>query len=400
MSKSDGDKKQLLKELIRELHTGANPDVIKEKFKAVLGETSPTEIAEIEEELIKEGMGREEIQRLCEVHIAVFKETLEKAEVLAPSGHPVHILQAEHTLLLKFSDELLQLAKTLRTLKDLRSAEEQLHSIDKLIECFKDSEKHYLREENVLFPYLEKHGITQPPAIMWTEHDTIREIKKKLYRLYDTQKTIGFHDFARQLEEVAASLTDMLSSHFYKEKNILLPAGLKVIEPAEWNDIKREFAEIGYCRFTPAAAIGSEAATTTGAPQAGMVNFETGTLSPVELEALLNTLPVDVTFIDNEDTVRYFSQSRDRIFVRTKAVIGRKVQQCHPQKSLHVVNRILDDFKNNRRESAEFWINLEDKLVYIRYFAVRSPQGRYLGCLEVSQDIAPLKKIEGEKKLL
>lgn len=132
----------------------------------------------------------------------------------------------------------------------------------------------------------------------------------------------------------------------------------------------------------------------------GKVLFETGELSVKELETILNTLPVDITFIDKEDRVRYFSQSKDRIFPRTKAVIGRRVQQCHPQKSLHVVEQILSDFKNNERNVAEFWINLKGRLVYIRYFAVRDEDQNYLGCLEVTQDITNVKEIEGEKRLL
>lgn len=130
------------------------------------------------------------------------------------------------------------------------------------------------------------------------------------------------------------------------------------------------------------------------------VVFETGEFSTKELEAVLNTLPVDITFVDREDRVRYFSQSKERIFPRTKAVIGRKVQQCHPQKSLHVVEEILNDFKENKREEAGFWINMGGRLIYIRYFAVRDKAEKYLGCLEVTQDITDIKKIEGEKRLL
>lgn len=127
--------------------------------------------------------------------------------------------------------------------------------------------------------------------------------------------------------------------------------------------------------------------------------FETGNLSKDELETILNTLPVDITFVDKDATVQYFSQSKDRIFPRTKAIIGRKVQQCHPQKSLHKVEQILNDFKDNKRDVAEFWINLKGRLIYIRYLAVRK-NGECLGTLEVTQDITDIKKIEEEKRLL
>ena len=132
----------------------------------------------------------------------------------------------------------------------------------------------------------------------------------------------------------------------------------------------------------------------------GTISFETGSFSKEELESLLNTLPVDITFIGKDDTVRYFSQGKERIFVRTKAIIGRKVQQCHPQRSVHKVNQILEAFKNGSKGVAEFWINLQGRLIYIRYFPVRKENGEYLGCLEVTQDITEIKRIEGEKRLL
>jgi len=132
----------------------------------------------------------------------------------------------------------------------------------------------------------------------------------------------------------------------------------------------------------------------------GTVPFETGTLPKDGIEAILNTLPVDITFVDQEDTVQYFSQSKDRIFARAKAIIGRKVQQCHPQKSVYVVERILKAFKSGSKDVAEFWLNLKGRLIHIRYFAVRDKKGEYLGCLEVTQDITDIKKIEGERRLL
>ena len=132
----------------------------------------------------------------------------------------------------------------------------------------------------------------------------------------------------------------------------------------------------------------------------GPLHFETGALSKDEIEVVFNTLPVDITFVDKEDRVRYFNKLGERIFARTKAVIGRKVQKCHPQKSVHVVNKILDSFKSGKKDVAEFWIPTGERLVHIRYFAVRGKDGKYLGTMEVTQDIANLKKIEGEKRLL
>ena len=131
-----------------------------------------------------------------------------------------------------------------------------------------------------------------------------------------------------------------------------------------------------------------------------MLQFETGALSKEEVETILDSLPVDISFVDREDAVKYFNKAEKRIFVRTKAVIGRKVQLCHPQKSIHIVNRILEAFKTGKKNVAEFWIQMNNRLIHIRYFAVRDKNGKYLGTMEVTQDITDIKKIEGEKRLL
>ncbi len=395
------DRKEVLKGIIRSLHQGADPEAVKARFKEVLEGATPLEIARAEEELIREGLPREEVHRLCEVHLALFREALEGQKTLAPPGHPIHILMEEHRILLGLADELKGLARRIGEAGEMEPASlEQLRHIE---EHLRDSESHYVREENVLFPYLEKHGVTQPPAIMWMEHDRIREAKKGLYKLVEGREGMEFQDFARQLDEAASSLAELLANHFHKENNILFPVALRVMAEEEWKDVRQQFDELGYCCFTPQAARVPLEEIEAPAPEPeveGRVTFETGMLSKEELEAILNTLPVDITFVDRDDEVRYFNQSKERIFPRTKAVIGRKVQQCHPQKSVHVVNRILDDFKSGRRDVAEFWIQMGGRFVYIRYFPVRSREGEYLGVLEVTQDITGIKKLEGEKRLL
>ncbi len=405
MGKSSGkreDVKEVLKRMIKRLHEDEDPEKVKEGFKEVLRDATPTVISQIEEELIEEGMPREEVQRLCDVHLAVFKESLEKAKPMVPPGHPIQILSEEHRILLNFADELKNIAERTKEAGDFDSADEEMKELVRLTKGFKESESHYLREENVLFPYLEKHGVKQPPAIMWTEHDRIREIEKSLYRLSD-RENMAFQAFTKRLEEVALSLADMLSSHFYKENNILFPTALDVIGEGEWKDVRQQFDELGYCSFTPESARITVEETKGLVPKReieGTIPFETGNLPKDGIEAIFNTLPVDITFVDEEDTVRYFSRSKDRIFARTKAIIGRKVQQCHPQKSVHIVEKILKAFKSGRKDVAEFWLNLKGRLIHIRYFAVRDEKGEYLGCLEVTQDITDIKKIEGERRLL
>ncbi len=375
-----GDKKGVLKSIIKQLHQGASIEEVREKAKEILKDLTPAEIAEVEQELVKEGISREEIQKLCDIHLEIFKEAVEKKAISLPEWHPLYILMEEHKILLEFAEKLNKAAN-----------ENDAERVDKIVHHLKEAEKHYLREENVLFPYIEKHGITEPPAIMWMEHDKIREMKKKIYEFAEKK------DFER-LKEMAIALQKMLSSHFYKENNVLFPTALKVMDEEEWKDIRQQFDEIGYCCFTPPVKK-IEYEEKPCEEKEGVINFETGSLSKEELEAMLNTLPVDITFVDKDDTVRYFSQSKDRIFVRTKAIIGRKVQNCHPGKSVHIVNKILEEFKKGNRDKAEFWLDMNGRKIYIRYFAVRK-NGEYIGIIEVTQDITDIKKIEGEKRLL
>jgi len=398
------DKKALIKEAIRQLHAGVPPEQVKEKFRHVLEGTDSLEIAKIEEELAKEGMKREEMRKLCDVHMAIFKEQLEKQQPNLQPTQPISILMEEHKIMLKLADQLVTAANKVLKVTDMRYVTAEIHEVEHLAEDFTDSEKHYLREENVLFPFIEKHGITEPPAVMWLEHNEIRELKKKLPTLIKDLDEAGFQSFKDQLWETAKALGNLLQNHFYKENNILFPAALSVITEQEWVEIRKEFDEIGYCCFTPPELISIVPSTETvqaptQAPE-GILQFETGSLTKDQLDSLINTLPVDITFIDENDTVRYFNKPEKRFFVRTNAVIGRKVHMCHPQKSLNVVTTILDSFKTGKKDVAEFWITLNDRLIHIRFFAVRDNNGKYMGTMEVVQDITKIKKIEGERRLL
>lgn len=399
------DKKAQIKEAIRQLHAGVPPDQVKEKFRDVLEGTDSLEIAKIEEELGKEGMKREEMRKLCDVHMAIFKEQLEKQMPNMKPSQPIAILMEEHKLMLQMAENLTALANKILKVTDIRYVTADIHQVEHVAGDFADAEKHYVREENVLFPIVEKHGITEPPAIMWMEHDQIREQKKQLQKLINDLAEIGFDGFKQRLWDVAKSLATLLQNHFYKENNILFPAAMSVVTEQEWISVRREFDEIGYCCFTPPEFITpavktQETSTPSVAGVAGVLQLETGGFTNEQLEALFNTLPVEITFIDADDTVRYFNKPKQVIFVRTKAIIGRKVQKCHPEKSLSTVIRIVESFKAGKKDIAEFWINLNTRLIHIRFFPVRDAEGKYLGAVEVVQDVTDIRKLEGERRLL
>jgi len=398
---TEENRKKALKEILKQLHGGVPPEQVKEQFRQFLEGVSSLEIAKIEQELISEGISREEIQRLCDVHLAVFREQLEKQRLEAAPTSPIGILLEEHRMLQQITQKLSVLAEKVQRAENLENVKEELEQLRHVAEELLDAEKHYLREENVLFPVLEKHGITEPPAIMWMEHNQLRGKKKQLKNLLENAATINFQDFKRQLGELANAINATLNSHIFKENNILFPTSQRVVTEQEWANVRADFDEIGYCCFTPTHLIAKVEKPAEEKPVLeGVLQFATGTLTKEEVEAILNTLPVDITFVDKDDAVKFFNKAEKRIFVRTKAILGRKVQLCHPQKSIHVVNRILEAFKKGEKDVAEFWINVGGRLIHIRYFAVRDKDGKYLGTMEVTQDITDLKKIEGEKRLL
>ena len=191
----------------------------------------------------------------------------------------------------------------------------------------------------------------------------------------------------------------------FKEEKILLPMALETLAEDEWQQILLDSDEIGYCLVEPAKGwkpVKSTAmsAAMTGETETGnAIKLDTGILRLQELELIFRHLPVDLTFVDKHDTVKFFSATKDRIFPRTRTIIGRKVENCHPPASVHIVDQLVADFKSGKKEQEDFWIPMGEKYVLIRYFAVRDEQGEYQGTLEVTQDIAELQKITGEKRI-
>lgn len=394
------ERKKKLKTAIEKVHKGVDVAEVKEEFKEILRDASPLEISKIEEEMIDEGIPKEQIQSLCDVHLELFKESLAEPNPELPATHPIHILMEEHKIILNAAIRLAELAQVCENADGKMPPVEVITGIMESIDILKASANHYQREENVLFPKLESRGIVQPPAIMWSEHDTVRGIEKTLFGLFDQGPKLDA-DALKVLRESALALSETLSSHFFKENNILFQTSLKLFSENEFKQMRTDFDDIGYGILQPERAEGKDVHSipVSADTSDNMVRFESGAIRRDILERVLNTLPVDITFVDESDHVQYFSLSPERIFVRSKSVIGREVRNCHPQKSVEKVEQILNDFRAGTRDNADFWINLGDQLIYIRYFAVRDDE-KYLGCLEVSQNITEIKRIEGEKRLL
>jgi DUF438 domain-containing protein len=388
-------RKQAIKDLLKQLHAGKSVDEVKVQFEEAFSGVSASEISEAEQALISEGLRVEEVQRLCDVHAAVFKGSVE--EIHRPQdttdmpGHPVHTLKAENRAL-----EALMDGKIRPGIAALRAGDTgAAAALAADLEALREIDKHYVKKEMLLFPYMEKYGITAPPKVMWGVDDEIRALVKTAAQLALT-KDQGAADKAEEALDKAAEM-------IFKEENIMLPMLLEVLTGEEWKHIADQSSEIGWC-LIPTPPIWSPKAEALPKPavavQTGEVTLPTGYLSVQEVTALLDMLPVDITFVGKDDTVRYFSQGAERVFPRTKAIIGRKVTDCHPPASVHIVEGIVADLKSGKKSHEDFWIRMGDKLVYIRYYAVRDVAGEYLGVLEVTQDIAPIQEISGEKRLV
>ncbi len=384
-------RKEVIKEIIMDLHDGKTVDEVKEKFEEVFAGVSSTEITEAEQALINEGLPISEVQRLCDVHSAVFKGSIEEIhreeDPTKTPGHPANILMLENREIEKIIEE--QIIPYVEK-GDLKSILKGLDALEIL-------EIHYSKKENNLFPYMEKYGITAPPKVMWGVDDEIREDLKMLKS--DLSHGVFNEDHKKGVEDLINRINEMI----FKEESIMLPMLLDTMTQDEWKIVANDSSEIGeILESVPVWNPDKEAKEEykEDIKEPGSIVLPTGVFNVEELTHMLNTLPFDITFVGNDDNVRYFSQGKERIFARTKSVIGRNVSNCHPPASLHIVDGIVEDLKSGKKDHEDFWIKKGDIYVYIRYFAVRDEEGKYLGVLEVSQNIKPIQEITGEKRLV
>jgi len=391
---------ETLKGIIRGLHEGKAPEEQKARFARLLQEVSASEIAEMEQSLIKEGISENEIKKLCDVHVQVFAESFEgKEPEEVPPGHPVHTFRLENEALGEINDRLRFRIDTLNDPPDEATLGEWMEELKNLLPDLAEIEKHYLKKENQLFPVLERYGVTGPSKVMWAIHDDIRTLIKT---------------FRKELEEGDSKgaavdglvMTTAISDMIYKEENILFPMALETFSDEDWVRVQDGSDEIGYALIEPGkdwkpveGPLASAPPERKGLDEA-TVWLSTGGMTVKELDLLLTHLPIDLTFVDADDRVQYYSAGKERIFPRSPGIIGREVQNCHPPDSVDVVEKILDAFKSGEKDSAEFWIQMGDQFIHIRYYAIRDEKGTYLGTMEVSQEVSGIRALEGERRLL
>lgn len=395
-------RKAKLKELILKLHSGSTEESVKNELLITLSEIPYGEVVEVEQELISEGLPESEIMKLCDAHSAVLEGRIDLSGLKdIPDGHPVDVFRRENFEIYQVISQIYDIIEQIKA--DEQKFDTQIISLRTLFNSLYDVDKHYQRKEYLVFPYLENQGITGPPKVMWGKHDEIRELIKGSIEILQTEG-LTKDDFLTSAEIIIIPAVKAAADMIPKEEEILFPMSLDKLSEQEWYEISKQSIEIGFCLYDPEEVWIPEWATQVSINDAqksgSSMQLPSGSFSAEEIMAILNTLPVDMTFVDRNDKVKYFSQSSERIFQRNRAILNRDVRHCHPPASAHIVDKIIEDFRTGRQNRAPFWINMGGEMIHIEYFALRNESGEYLGTLEVSHNVNVYRELEGEQRIL
>ncbi len=359
-----------------------------DKYREDIENVTPQEAFEIFHSLIEEGVKPDEILVFLDKTINVFHKSLLNYRWEKPENSNFLMdLIKENEELVKRTDEIKILLKE----PSLRAKKQNL--LPKLT-GLQEFDDHYLKKENILFPYMENampkfHGL----SIMWALHDVVRaRIKEAINIVKDSNST------EEQLNKAIADVFFGMLGLKKKEELILFPSASEVLSEDDWHQMYKQSLEYNFPFIEkPDVKINDEE---TEIFESGRFKTETGELDFRDILMIFNALPVDLTFVDENNKVKFFTRPKDRIFPRSPAIIGRDVNNCHPPASVHIVEEIIESFRSGKENFAKFWINVKDKMILIQYFALRDNDGIYRGTLEVSQDITEIRQLDGERRLL
>ncbi|WP_029036890.1 DUF438 domain-containing protein [Salinimicrobium xinjiangense] len=311
-----------------------------------------------------------------------------------PKGHPVNIYSEEKSLIQRLGKELLE--------TDPETENQKFYNIFNQLQQI---ERRFERKENQLFPVLEQKGWTGPSKNMWSFHDTIREQFRLLRKKIEDRK---FSEVNLDAQYLVSSIFRLLLT----EDSVLFPNSLELLSEEDWKKVRKGEEEIGWMlKDEPAAYPETREEEYIHPSQdhskrelsfdtTNASHYDEGYMTVEQVNLLLSTMPLDLTYVDENDKVIFYNRGEERVFPRSAGIIGREVKFCHPPKSVGTVLKILEEFRKGTKNEASFWINFKGRLIYIRYFAVRDKQKNYRGVIEMSQDITEIKKIEGEQRLL
>ena len=390
------ERQEKLKELIVRLHDGESEEVIKEEFALHFDTVSPLEISVLERKLMKEeGMQAEEIMRLCNVHVAIMADYVDNPDLIPDDfnkpGHPVHVLKEEN---LALEAALMRIRNLLEIYIEEADAEIK-EGLSKQIDLIWAFDNHYTRKETSFFPIMERQGNTAPPQVMWGVDDEIRDLYKAFKAAFEADKIDQlmalFSEFEYEMQEMIV-----------KEEKILIPMVSETFTKDDWISIAEEMDEIGYTIVQPLAKwkyerteVGQEEVS-----QEDNLPLGTGSLSLKELDLILDLLPLELTFVDKDEIVRYYDNGEaEKLLPRFPSAIGRDVMKCHPPRVHDTVSQLIADLKAGKKDKQAAWFKRGDGVfVYIEYIALRDEAGEFLGILETVQDITELAEITGEHR--
>ncbi|MBS7605156.1 MAG: DUF438 domain-containing protein [Candidatus Bathyarchaeia archaeon] len=422
MSQISREKIETLKNILKELHKGSSIEELKRKFKDALEGISPSDIPLAEQELLEEGIPISEILRLCDLHIELLRDLLCPAELKSiPKGHPLELLSRENERIYKLAEALNIYAESLSKAEP-NEAISYLRAIIDVVSELRRFRLHYRKIQMLIFPYLERRGITAVPRVLWGKEDQavlkIRELAILIERGLSDPSSYA-KSVAEKARELAKDLTDLI----FREERILFPSISVLFSEGEWAAIHEEAKRIGYLipievEWTPKAkpilphevsgvitpeqieklpdefrfaAIATLAPDTYQARSEGDLEFETGFLSRDEVEAIFRHLPIELTYADTNDRVVFFSESIFRKgFARTKTLIGRRVEYCHPPRLESLIRNIVNELKGGKIDHREYWTRLGDRIIRVIVTAVRDKDGNYLGTLEMVEDLTEI----------
>jgi hypothetical protein len=378
--------------------SGEDGKMLIEKYKEAIANVTPFDMVKIEDIQFQMGLEINEIKKNINKVINIFYKSLKNYEWNQPKeGTFLYCLMLENRA---FEYKLNKVKKIIKSYKDKEEQELKLFKKDLIshFEEFKNFDPHYSKKENILSSYVEKkRNDSRPLKLMWSLHDDIR---KKLNLLIDllNSESSTWQDLNKEIGAYYFLVFGMIQ----KEELVLFPIAVSSFSDNEFIEMQAQSFEYGFPFIeTPEKPmISSEAIKNDFNFKKGIIQTENSEITVEQALLIFNNLPVDITFVDETDTVKFYSNPKDRIFPRSPAIIGRKVQNCHPPESVHVVEDIISAFKKGERDLAQFWLELNGKFLLIQYFAIRDNAGKYVGVLEVSQDVTEIRKLEGERRLL
>lgn len=368
-AREDNERLKLLKSYIERLSEGEDLEAVRSDFVKNFKDVSSKEIVAAEQELIMSGLPLEKVQKLCDIHSALFHESNivdeSQKDLENIPGHPLNILSAENKKIKFLADEV-------------KNSKDKLAKIRELLKI----NSHYGKKAGLIYPLLKtKYNISGPSDVMWAVDDEIRS---------DLSNIIKTNSYD---EESLNKILDRVYEMIYKEENILFPLLKENFTEEEWNKIYGDLEEYGldlvddvplWKDYRPKEILPEEEEEVS----CGSLEFETGSLKIKEALQIFRTLDAELTFIDKDDFVRYYSEGKDKIFPRPKSCLNRDVASCHPPKVVPMVKSLLDDFKNKKRDRLVVCRDIKGKKILVKYLAVYDEAGTYMGTLETVEDIS------------